>query len=67
MKKAIRLFAIVCGIILALSVSVRADSPAYTVVPGDTLWKIAVRYQVGCSEIIAANPQVKNPNLIYPI
>ena len=66
MKKAIRLFAIACGIILALSVSVRADSPAYTVVPGDTLWKIAVRYQVGCSEIIAANPQVKNPNLIYP-
>ncbi|MDP4107179.1 MAG: SafA/ExsA family spore coat assembly protein [Bacillota bacterium] len=38
----------------------------YTVQPGDSLWKIAVRYQVGISEIIQANPQFKNPNLIYP-
>lgn len=38
----------------------------YTVQPGDSLWKIAVRYQVGISEIISANPQFKNPNLIYP-
>lgn len=38
----------------------------YTVQPGDSLWKIAVRYQVGLSEIIQANPQFKNPALIYP-
>jgi uncharacterized YkwD family protein/spore coat assembly protein SafA len=38
----------------------------YTVQPGDSLWKIAVRYQVGISEIIQANPQFKNPNMIYP-
>jgi uncharacterized YkwD family protein/spore coat assembly protein SafA len=38
----------------------------HTVQPGDTLWKIAVRYQVGLSEIISANPQFSNPNLIYP-
>lgn len=38
----------------------------YTVQRGDSLWKIAVRYQVGMSEIISANPQFKNPNLIYP-
>lgn len=38
----------------------------YTVQPGDSLWKIAVRYQVGVSEIIQANPQFKNPNMIYP-
>ena len=30
------------------------------------MWKIAVKYQVGLSEIIAANDQVKNPDLIYP-
>jgi len=30
------------------------------------MWKIAVKYQIGISEIIAANPQIKNPNLIYP-
>ncbi len=30
------------------------------------MWKLAVRYQVGTREIILANPQIKNPNLIYP-
>lgn len=30
------------------------------------MWKIAVKYQVGIQEIINANPQVQNPNLIYP-
>lgn len=40
----------------------------YTVKSGDTMWKIAVRYQIGISEIINANPQIKsgNPALIYP-
>ena len=38
----------------------------YTVVKGDSLWKIAVKYQVGLSEIIEANPQFTNPDLIYP-
>jgi uncharacterized YkwD family protein/spore coat assembly protein SafA len=38
----------------------------YTVRAGDSLWEISVRFQVGLSEIIAANPQFKNPDLIYP-
>lgn len=38
----------------------------HTVVRGDTMWKLAVKYEVGTREIIDANPQVKNPNLIYP-
>ncbi|WP_053365086.1 SafA/ExsA family spore coat assembly protein [Bacillus sp. FJAT-27245] len=38
----------------------------HTVVRGDTLWKISVRYHVGLHELIRANPQFKNPNLIYP-
>ena len=46
--------------------SVSFAQQIHTVQPGDTLWKIAVRYQVGISEIISANPQFKNPNLIYP-
>jgi len=39
---------------------------SHTVVRGDTMWKLAVKYEVGTSEIIEANPQVANPNLIYP-
>ncbi len=39
----------------------------YTVLPGDSLWKISVKYHVGWPEIYQANKaQVKNPDLIYP-
>lgn len=43
-----------------------ASAATHTVVSGDSMWKIAVRYEVGLSEIISANPQVSNPALIYP-
>ncbi|MBQ9805774.1 MAG: SafA/ExsA family spore coat assembly protein [Clostridia bacterium] len=49
--------------VLALGVSA---ATAHTVVAGDTMWKIAVRYEVGLDEIKRANPQISNPNLIYP-
>ena len=49
-----------------LTVSASAANLTHTVVPGDTMWKLAVKYQVGTSEIISANPQVANPDLIYP-
>lgn len=60
---------ILCGVFCALFLSgfaVSASAASHTVVAGDTMWKIAVKYKVGTSEIIAANPQVANPNLIYP-
>ncbi len=38
----------------------------HTVVRGDSMWKIAVKYEVGLSEIKSANPHIKNPDLIYP-
>ena len=38
----------------------------HTVVSGDTLWGISKRYGVLLADVIAANPQIKNPNLIYP-
>jgi len=37
-----------------------------TVVAGDTLWGIAARYGKTVEELIALNPQIRNPNLIYP-
>ena len=49
-----------------LTIPASAASLYHTVAAGDTMWKLAVRYQVGTSEIIGANPQVSNPDLIYP-
>ena len=41
-------------------------SGVYIVRKGDTLWDIARRQGVLLADLIAANPQIKNPNLIYP-
>ncbi|QXM06413.1 SafA/ExsA family spore coat assembly protein [Crassaminicella indica] len=48
------------------SLNAQAVSKVHTVLPGDTLWKIAQRYEVGFSELIYENKQLKNPNIIYP-
>lgn len=43
-----------------------AAGTLYTVRKGDALWGIAKQYDVTLASLIAANPQIKNPNLIYP-
>lgn len=62
MKK--RIAAITIAFILSATTALAQTT--YIVKPGDSMWKIAVKYQVGVSEIIKANPQIKNPSLIYP-
>lgn len=43
-----------------------SSAPQYhRVVKGDTLWALAKTYGLTLSELIALNPQIKNPNLIY--
>lgn len=66
MKK--KLIALGTAVLLTatLTISASAAGLSHTVVRGDTMWKLAVKYQVGTSEIIAANPQVADPDLIYP-
>lgn len=38
----------------------------HTVVQGDTLWAIAARYGTTVKALVALNPRLANPNLIYP-
>lgn len=65
MKKTVSI--LICIVLVAATaLSAAGETVSYTVVRGDSLWKIAVRYEVGLSEIIAANPQIANPDLIYP-
>ncbi len=38
----------------------------YTVQPGDTMFFIAQRYGVSLNSLIAANPHISDPNVIFP-
>lgn len=38
----------------------------YTVVTGDTMWSIAIKYGIELNDLLGANPQITNPNLIFP-
>lgn len=55
----------VLSLSLLLPISAFAAN-SYTVQSGDSLWKIAVKTQTGVQELIDANPNLANPNLIYP-
>lgn len=64
LKKMLALLFSFC-MIFASSATAYAQAASYTVVSGDSMWKIAVKYEIGLSELIQANPQIKNPGLIY--
>ena len=53
-------------LVLACTLPASAAGVTHTVAAGDTMWKLAVRYRVGLSEIISANRQIKDPHWIYP-
>jgi uncharacterized YkwD family protein/spore coat assembly protein SafA len=67
MLKLVSIMLLSVTLVLGLSTSSKVSaSSTYTVKSGDTMWKIAMKYQVGVPELIQANSQLSNPNLIYP-
>lgn len=63
-----KLFVFILSVVMLTAMLVTSASAAttHTVVRGDSMWKIAVKYEIGLSEIKAANPHISNPDLIYP-
>jgi len=61
-----KIFFLASLFIMLCTVQVYAQNTTYTVKAGDTIWKIAVKYETGINEILAQNPQIKNANMIYP-
>jgi uncharacterized YkwD family protein/spore coat assembly protein SafA len=67
MKKVKRIMiSILLLMMIVPSMASAQGTDVYIVQKGDSLWKIAVKFQIGVREIINANPQFKNPDLIYP-
>ena len=48
----------------AAAASHSAQAAWHRVVKGDTLWTLAGKYGLSLEELVALNPQIKNPNLI---
>lgn len=69
-KTLLALLLLAAGGLAHADVELRANHPdSYTVVKGDTLWDISgkfLRQPWKWPEIWHANPQVRNPHLIYP-
>lgn len=50
------------------SANINANANAehnYTVESGDTMWKVALKYDVSVPALIHANPEISNPDIIY--
>lgn len=56
--------AVVSGSAAEPAQAVSADRREHTVARGESLWSIAVDYGIPLDDLIALNPQIKNPNLI---
>lgn len=65
MLKKVLVGALLIGLLMPSGAFAQGND-TYIVKPNDTLWKIAVKYQIGVKEIIQANSQLPNPDLIYP-
>ena len=71
MKKFLKALVLTVGMLVITGTSsmVYAQNYAtfnYTVKSGDSLWRICEIHQVGVSELLAVNPQISNPSMIYP-
>ena len=51
-------------LVVGQAIAVPADSVSHTVVQGETLHMLAMRYQVSAAAILRANPQITDPSLI---
>jgi uncharacterized YkwD family protein/spore coat assembly protein SafA len=65
MKKALSIIVVLLLILTCTALNAAAESKVYTVQPGDTMWAIAQKYEIGLDELKKANPQIKNAALIY--
>ena len=65
LKKITKMIVVPSLALTLLFPTVSSAASTYTVVSGDTLWKIAVKTKTGTSELIKANPQIPNINIIY--
>ena len=63
-KRFVKYICILFVLINILFITVSASPKTHIVSSGDTMWKIAQKYEISLSELIKANPHIKNPFFI---
>lgn len=66
MKKLLSVLLVAFLTVPVLLINGQASGITHTVAAGESMWKIATKYEIGLSELKEANPQIKNYDLIYP-
>ncbi|MBR6594661.1 MAG: LysM peptidoglycan-binding domain-containing protein [Clostridia bacterium] len=66
MKNTRKLLAVLLALLTAAALSLSASAAEHRVVKGDTMWRISRSYGISLEKLIEANPQIKDPDLIYP-
>lgn len=66
MLKKIMTSFLVLGLVFPLFVSNAEANTTHQVRSGDTLWLISLQYDLSFSDLLSANRQISNPNVIYP-
>lgn len=67
MKKMLLITSMLLFMLPANSLTLAQTYDSYIVKKGDSMWKIATKYKIGVDEIINANKQVKNADMIFPM
>lgn len=63
-KKFCLLFLSIC-LSCTVFLRVQADPETYTVMPGDSMWSIAEKFEIALSELEEANPHIQSPSNIF--
>lgn len=61
-----KIFMLAAAAVTAALLALSSAAVDHRVVKGDTMWKLSRAYGVSLQSVIDANPQVKDPDLIYP-
>lgn len=56
---------VVLAVVMLILTTAAVSAAAYLVRPGDTLWRISRQFGTTVNAIVAANPVITNPNLIF--
>lgn len=54
------------GLVTPTAIGGSSDGCSYTVQPGDTFYRIALGNNLTVAELVAANPQISNPDILSP-